>query len=92
MIGNPPCSHVVPLTVDKVPEELQSAGDDHHSPLCDEVVKRKHQVFSITRGSGSHYIDMELLKTIMKEQIPMSLENYKAGYQARENKAKSIQK
>lgn len=92
MIGYPPCSHVVPVTVDNVPEELQSAGDDHHSPLCDEVVKRKHQVFSITRGSGSHYIDMELLKTIMKEQIPMSLENYKAGYQARENKAKSIQK
>lgn len=91
-IGYPPCSKVVPVMVDDVPRELQPDPLTWHSPLCDFVVEQKHKVFSIKRGSGKNYIDMDLLKEIMKQQSTISKENYKKGYIKREEKAKSLKK
>lgn len=92
MIGYPPCSHVVPVMIDNVPLELQPDEKTGKSVLCDEVVNRKHQVFSIKRGSGSHYLDMDLVKKFIYEQSAISKENYDKGYQLREIKAKSLKK
>ena len=91
MIGYPPCSHVVPVMIDNVPTELQP-NESWHSTLCDEVVERKHQVFSIKRGSGKYYIDMDLLRTIMPQQEAISRSNYDKGYKMREKRAKSLKK
>ena len=91
MIGYPPCSHVVPIMIDNVPTELQP-NESWHSTLCDEVVERKHQVFSIKRGSGKYYIDMDLLRTIMPQQEAISRSNYDKGYKMREKRAKSLKK
>ncbi len=91
-IGYPPCSHVVPVTVDEVPRKLLPDPATGRSPLCDFVVEQKHRVFSIKRGSGKSYIDMELLRQIMKEQAPISAKNYAEGYKQRDEKSKQIKK
>ena len=59
-LGYPPCSYVKAVTIDNVPKELQP-NEMWHSPFCDEVVARKHEVFPIHRGSGSHYIEVKTL-------------------------------
>lgn len=92
MIGYPPCSHVLPVMIDNIPQSLLPDPETWHSPLCDSVVERKHQVFSIKRGSGKYYIDMDLLRTIMPQQKAISLKNYAEGSIMRETKAKSLKK
>lgn len=62
-IGYPPCAEVrMVKTGDQgVPEELRGTLPNGHSPLCDETVARKHEVFPIKRGSGKHYLHLSLL-------------------------------
>lgn len=59
-IGYPPCSEIryVWLGEEGVPEDLRGLGKDGHSELCDTVVARKHEVFSIKRGSGKSYVNI----------------------------------
>ncbi len=76
MIGYPPCSHVEAVSLQVVPAELRPTAPGWHSPLCDEVVARKHLAFPITRGSGSNYIDMDYLRSEMPRQRALSLKNY----------------
>lgn len=76
VIGYPPCSYVLPVTVDSVPAEL-IPNADWHSILCDSVVARKREVFSITRGSGRHYINMPVLQKYSEMNKKKSLENYR---------------
>lgn len=90
VLGYPPCSHVVPVTVDNVPEELTPNKETKRSTLCDEAVKRKHEVFSIKRGSGSHYLNMDLVKKYNSELTAISKENYIQGYKDREQKSKKL--
>ncbi len=91
-IGYPPCSYVIPVSVDCVPESLQPDETTWRSEMCDSVVARKHQVFSIKRGSGSHYIDMDMVKNYSRECNAKSLENYSEGYQRRDSLAKTLKK
>ena len=91
-IGYPPCSYTLPVMIDSVPQELRPQGKEWRSPLCDEIVKRKHQIFSIKRGSGNHYIDMDVVRQFTSEGKKKSLENYEKGYKMRENKSKKIKK
>ncbi len=86
MIGYPPCSYVVPVMVDEVPSQLQPYEETGRSVLCDEVVARKHEVFSIKRGSGSHYLDMDLVKKYIDQMKVLSLEGYEKGLKLRESK------
>ena len=62
-LGFPPCAELraVWLWDGGLPQELRGTLPNGHSPLCDTVVKRKHEAFCITRGSGSHYINFEVL-------------------------------
>lgn len=91
-IGYPPCSYVIPVTVDSVPEELQPRGAEWRSVMCDSVVERKHQVFSITRGSGSHYLDMDKVREYSRKGSAISRKNYIDGYLRRDSIAKSLKK
>ena len=92
MIGYPPCSYVVPVTVDSVPEQLRPAHDTWRSPLCDSVVERKHLVFPIKRGSGKYYIDMNQVRVFSAEGTLKSLENYREGYIMRQTRKNSFAK
>lgn len=93
-IGYPPCSEVraVWLGDNGVPEELRGIGDKGHSPLCDKVVERKHEVFSIKRGNGKNYLNLRLLYNpqgtgYCQMLIPANLKTYKAGYAERDRRA-----
>ncbi len=91
-IGYPPCSYVIPVMVDSIPKGLMPNEKNWRSEMCDSVVARKHRVFSITRGSGSHYIDMELVKRYSQEGEIISNKNYVDGYLRRDSIAKILTK
>jgi len=62
-IGYPPCSEILPVwcTPNGVPEILRGIGPDGHSPLGDEVKKRRDDVFSFRKGNRDKYINVEKL-------------------------------
>ncbi|MCF0220160.1 MAG: hypothetical protein HUK14_10295 [Muribaculaceae bacterium] len=92
-IGFPPCSEIraVWLRDGGLPEELRGIGPDGHSPLCDTVVARKHEVFPIVRGNGKHYINFRKLYNAegtgyCQTLAPQNLETYRKAYQALEQR------
>lgn len=89
-IGYPPCSYVIPATIDSVPAELLPNPETWRSPMCDQVVERKQSVFSITKGSGNHYLDISKLINAdgtgySQQGILRSRENYRRGYEYRDS-------
>lgn len=76
-LGYPPCSYVHGVTVGEVPPMLQPSGAEWRSPFCDEVMKRKSEVFPVKRGSGSHYIKVEALKRHNEDCRLLSERNYR---------------
>ena len=98
-IGYPPCSEIryVWLGEDGVPEDLRGLGKDGHSELCDTVVARKHDVFSITRGSGKSYVNLTKMYnaegTGYTQQMKVRNEAiYKEGYEKLEQRRKALSK
>lgn len=77
VVGYPPVSHVHAVTINDVPEELQPTLLGFKSPYCQETIDRKNEVFSIKRGSGSHYLDLFKIKEYEPEQLRLSEESYK---------------
>ncbi len=83
-IAYPPCSHVVAVTLDDIPEEALPIADDYaHSQLSIEALERMKLVFPIQRGSGQRYIDLEAVREISDEQFGLSLEEYSRGAKLR---------
>lgn len=76
-IGYPPCAQVLPVTVDSVPPQLQPLENGWRSRECNEVLTLKRKVFPITRGSGKHYINMDALRPILRQQHEKSLSTYR---------------
>lgn len=98
-IGYPPCSEIryVWLGEGGVPEDLRGLGKKGHSALCDTVVARKHQVFSIKRGSGKHYLNLSKLYnaegTGYSQQMKVKNEViYKEGYEKLAKRRKELSK
>lgn len=91
-IGYPPCSYTLPVMIDYLPKELRPQGKEWRSPLCNKIISRKHQVFSVKRGSGKHYINMDVLRKYLADGRNKSRENYKKGYEMREAKANKMKK
>lgn len=63
-LGFPSCSVAMPLWVkggDKLPSLLVKAKNSENAPLCEKVVKLKHQVFPIKRGNGVKYFNWAAL-------------------------------
>jgi hypothetical protein len=61
-LGYPPCSELHRATLDSIDPGLLPTAINWHSPLCDAAVARKHEVFPIKQGSGSHYIYLPALR------------------------------
>lgn len=78
VIGYPPVSHAMPVTIDKVPDALLPTAPGFRSPYCNETLERKHRVFGITRGSGSHYVDLDVIRECTGEQRRLSREAYES--------------
>lgn len=62
-LGYPPCSEIFPVwcTPEGVDPALRGDRQSGKSPQCDLVLKRKNEVFPISKGNGNKYIDMEVL-------------------------------
>ena len=98
-IGYPPCSEIryVWLGEGGVPEDLRGLGKNGHSTLCDIVVARKHDLFSIKRGSGKHYLNLSKLYnaegTGYSQQMKAKNEKiYKEGYEKLAKRRKELSK
>lgn len=98
-IGYPPCSEIryVWLGENGVPEDLRGLGKNGHSELCDTVVARKHQVFSIKRGSGKHYLNLGKLYNAEGTGFSQKMKEknkkiYKEGYAKLEKRRKEFRK
>lgn len=77
VVGYPPVSHVKAVTINNVPAELEPTLPGFLSPYCQETIDRKNSVFSIKRGSGSHYLDLDQVRAYDPEQRRQSAESYK---------------
>ena len=98
-IGYPPCSEIryVWLGENGVPKDLRGLGKNGHSELCDSVVARKHDVFSIKRGSGKSYVNLSKMYnaqgTGYSQQMKARNEIiYKEGYEKLAQRRKELKK
>ena len=95
-LGYPPCSSIRAawLGENGVADELRGSGPGGHSPLCDKVVRMKHEIFSVARGNGKYYLNLQLLyndNNTGYSQIAIieNKQRYAQGYAERQNRAKS---
>lgn len=88
VLGYPPCSFMVPVTLKAIPENLRPTAKGYRSPFCNSILELKHEVFPLVRGNGKHYINMKTLRPIMEICRKKSLENYSKIYRAREKAEK----
>lgn len=88
-IAYPPCSHVVGVTLDNVPPQLDATADDGtaRSPLAIEAAQYKALVFPVERGNGPRYINLDAARQINEEQYQISLEEYSRGNELRKQAA-----
>lgn len=98
-LGYPPCSEIRAawLGDNGVPEELRGIKENGHSPLCDKVVAKKHEVFPIKRGNGKQYVNLSKLYNpqgtgYCQVLVPENLKIYKAGYAERTKRAMKSKK
>ena len=87
-LGYPPCAEVFPVWLweNGVPECLVGTGKNNHAPQCDIVNKREKEVFSIKRGNGQHYINLQKLYNAAgtgycQKLIPQNMETYRKAYE-----------
>ena len=85
VLGYPPCSFMVPVSLNVLPENLRPTLEGYRSPFNNEILEIKKQVFSLTVGNGKHYINMKALRPIMEVCRKKSYENYLKVYKARIN-------
>lgn len=76
-LGYPPVAHVEKVTLSGIPEQLRPVLPGHLSPESGAALERKKEVFSITRGSGPKYVNLNAVRRISGEQRRISAENYK---------------
>ena len=83
-IAYPPCSHVVGVTLDNIPEEAGPAGPGNaRSTLGLQASELMEKVFPIKRGNGQKYINLDAVREISEEQFNISLEEYSKAAELR---------
>ena len=96
-LGYPPCSEISPVWLGEngVPEKLKATTSKNHSVQCDIVNEREKDVFSIKRGNGKHYINLQKLYNknntgYCQILIPKNMETYRKGYEELERRRKLL--
>lgn len=92
-LGYPPCAETFAARLGVaggVPEVLKGTGDDNHSVQCDIVRARHAEVFSIKRGNGKHYLNLNKLYNkegtgYCQQLVKKNLEMYKRENDRRES-------
>lgn len=75
-LGYPPCAVVYPVTVGNIPNGLRPILKGFDSPVCRESIELKKKAFSILRGNGQKYIDMNFLRPQIERCHRQSIINY----------------
>lgn len=77
-IAYPPCSYVVGVSNTEVPACVDATAADGtaRAPMAIEAAELKALVFPVTRGSGSKYINLDVLRPINEENYQKSLESF----------------
>lgn len=83
VIGYPPVSHVRPVTIDSVPDDLRPLEPGYRSRACNQAIRDKRRAFPIRRGSGKRYIDMQYLKAKSDAEHKLSVRAYSDAEAAR---------
>lgn len=82
-LGYPPCSEIIPVWCDSnVEESLKRDPSTGRSVQCDKVLKRKGEVFPLTKGNGNKYILLEKLYNdegtgYVQTLVPRNLDTYR---------------
>lgn len=77
MMGYPPCSYVVPVTLNHIPDELLPKGPRWESSLSKTVAEHKRKV--IISRNKKHYVDMKAIDAAADSLRNKSIKNYKTG-------------
>lgn len=92
-IGYPPCSEIVAVRckADGVPEGLRASQPDGTCALGNEAKARRAEVFPLTAGNGSSYIDMSKLFNAegtgyVQQLRPKNLATYKRERERRDGR------
>jgi hypothetical protein len=75
-IGYPPLSHVQKVTINNVPDGLRPLQPGYKSADCNEVISRKRKAFSINRGNGQHYVNLDYIRSQEPQQRLLSIKAY----------------
>lgn len=82
-LGYPPCSEIIPVWCNMdVEESLKRDPSTGRSVQCDKVLKRKGEVFPLTKGNGNKYILLEKLYNdegtgYVQTLVPHNLDTYR---------------
>lgn len=79
LMGYPPCGHVEASWADYVPVVLRPTRPGFKSEASDKAMESKRKAFPITRGSGSHYLDMDYIRAEQQRQRELSADGYSRG-------------
>jgi hypothetical protein len=66
VIGYPPLSHAQKVTIDSVPDGLRPLQPGYRSADCNAVNARKRKAFSLKRGNGQHYVNLDYIRRSRK--------------------------
>lgn len=75
-LGYPPCTHVLPATIDSVDTGLRADAVTGIAPQAYVAAQLKALVFPITRGSGNHYIHLPSLREVSQSEHAKSIDIY----------------
>ncbi len=80
-VGYPPCSHVYPVTLHSIPDEVgPNSGNGFRSPAGLEAAKLKENVYFQSEKQGVPYVNLEYLRPISDEQYNISVGNYSSKH------------
>ncbi len=82
-LGYPPCSFVVPVTLNSVPEVVRPLLPGARSQMAESIAAIKAKVFPLKVGNGPRYINLGILRQIVKKTKEQSMEIYKNAYKSR---------
>ncbi|MDE6491517.1 MAG: C45 family peptidase [Muribaculaceae bacterium] len=83
MMGYPPCSYVIPVTLDHIPEELLPTGTRWESKLSKTIAQQKQKV--IVKRAKKYYVDIKAIDAATDSLRNKSREGYAKGRKYRKS-------
>lgn len=79
VIGYPPLSHVFAVMLDDIPRQLLPSEPGFRCEYGNEMILRRAEAFPITRGSGMHYLNLDVIRRYDQSLRLQSIKEYERG-------------